>query len=319
MKPGGEVQIQQVMRSGKEVLARQSRTFRMASLWLPKRTRDEVAVLYALCRLIDDLADECSDERRAKEQLDKLRRELELREKPRPLVAGFRDIAGRRGLDVAIVHELIDGVSGDLGEVQIQTEKELLRYCYRVAGTVGLMMCAVLGVDDDRARAHAIDLGVAMQLTNICRDVLEDARRGRVYLPAEYLEAVGLTPRQILTEEVDQQALKIVVEQLLELADRYYESGDRGMHYIPARSRFAIILASRTYRAIGLSLRRQKCDVMAGRTVVSAPRKSMWLVVSLWSWMTLSVRNRIHGGDHQTSLHSALRGLPGVEGGQSRR
>lgn len=303
---------QEVIVAGKQVLARHSRTFRLASLWLDSQTRGEVAVLYAMCRLIDDLADETRDIEWARHQLHRLREELEGTAQARPLVAQLKVIAERRELDLAIVDELIEGVVGDLGEVRVESEVELLRYCYRVAGTVGLMMCAVLGVDDERGLAHAIDLGVAMQLTNICRDVREDGRRGRIYLPLQRLEAAGISAQQIIDESVDRQALAGVVEEVLELAERYYASGDRGMRYIPARSRFAILVASRNYRAIGRRLRRRKCDVMAGRTVVSSPMKMMWLMASVWSWIGMGLQASNVGGDHEASLHAALVGFPGV-------
>ncbi len=301
----------EAIRTGEEILARHSRTFRMASLWLPRQTRREVAVLYAVCRLIDDLADEEDDEQVARRHLEELSREFDGEESPRPLVAELLSVARRRDLDVAIIQELIAGVTGDLQKVRIESDEELIRYCYRVAGTVGLMMCTVLGVDDKAALPHAIDLGIAMQLTNICRDVREDARRGRVYLPARRLGEMGLCADDILDESANMGALAAVVDDLLELADRYYESGQRGMGFIPARSRFAIIVAGRTYRAIGLRLRRRNCDVMAGRVVVPTPAKMMWLVVSMGRWVKSTLTRPQLREVHQKALHSALVGLPG--------
>ncbi len=294
-----------------EVLARHSRSFRLASLFLPEDRREDAALLYAVCRLVDDLADESDDPIAAVEQLDRLRAELAGDADARPLIEKFRTMAKRRDLDLTHMSSLIDGVQSDLGEVRIETDDELLRYCYRVAGTVGLMMCAVLGVEDPRGHRHAIDLGVAMQLTNICRDVREDAERHRVYLPAQRLEEAGLSQQQLLDGDVDRQALGEVVGDLLDLADCYYESADAGMHYIPVRARMAILVASRVYRAIGVRLRRNRCDAMAGRTVVSRPEKTWWVMVAIAAWTIISL---FGGGasEHDRTLHRSIEDLSGV-------
>ena len=305
----------QIARSSREVLATHSRTFRLASLWLPAAARREVAVLYALCRLIDDTADETVDCKQAKRSLHHIRREVDGAVQPRPLVAEFTDIAARRGIDLGAVRELIDGVTGDLATVRMESDADLLRYCYRVAGTVGLMMCPLLGVEDRRAIPHAIDLGIAMQLTNICRDVREDAMRNRVYLPESRLNEVGISASHIVDRRVAEKSLARVVEGVLDLADRYYQSADQGMHYIPRRSRLAILVASRTYRAIGVRLRRRRCRVMAGRAVVPAWEKARWTASAILHWLRPSSAEN----SHRSVLHHAIEGLPGVEAGGGRR
>jgi phytoene synthase len=191
-------------------------------------------------------------------------------------------------------------------------DDELLRYCYRVASTVGLMMCAVLGVREPSAFPHAVDLGVAMQLTNICRDVREDARMGRVYLPASRLEAAGLTPDDLLQDRVDREALARVVADLLHLADRYYASADAGMRWIPARARTAIVVASRVYRAIGVKLRRRGCDAWSGRTVVGGVEKVGWLAAALAASVGPTIAGWGPPARHVASLHGSLAGLPGA-------
>ncbi len=301
---------EEVILASQEVLSRHARTFRLASVFLAPDAREDAALLYAVCRLVDDLADEASDVGEARRELQALRRELDGEAPARPLIHTFLEMARRRGLSLDSMRELITGVESDLEEVIISDDEELLRYCYRVAGTVGLMMCAVLGVEDERGLAHAIDLGVAMQLTNICRDVLEDARRGRVYVPSTRLAAEGLSPDEVLDETADRGALARVVEGLLELAERYYGSADEGMKYIPARSRMAIVVASRVYRAIGLRLRSRGSDAMAGRTVVPVGWKVLWVLWSIWVWAWLSVVSG--AATHEVELHEPLKGLPGA-------
>lgn len=296
----------------REVLSTHARSFRWASKFLPDRSRDDAAVVYAFCRLVDDLADEAVDLERANVELDLVEEELEGVRDPRPLVAAFLEVATRRGMDVRSARELIEGVRSDLGTVRFESDADLLRYCYRVAGTVGLMMCSILGVEDSTGHPHAIDLGVAMQLTNICRDVREDGVRGRTYLPARRLRAAGVEPEEVLDGTADRAAVAIVVRDLLALAEQYYLSADYGMRYIPARSRLAIVVASRLYRGIGVKLwRRYDGDAMRGRTWVTGPGKALLVGWSLVHF----VRPRVVGlgrQDHDRRLHAPLRGLPGA-------
>lgn len=310
---GGDAGVvaDEVVEASTEVLRQKSRSFRLASLLLPRRRRDDAAVLYALCRLVDDTADEADDRMVADRRLSRLDAELRGEATVRPLVGAFLKMAHRCDIDVVYARELIRGVRSDLGPVRMDDDRQLLRYCYRVAGTVGLMMSPLLGVDDRRARAHAIDLGVGMQLTNICRDVLEDARRNRVYLPADRLQKAGLTQEELISEEVDRRALAPVVDDLLDLAEDYYVSADEGMHYIPSRSRLAITVASRVYRAIGLKLRRNGSDPMAGRTVVGDVEKGWWTMRATAAWMAMSSPSA-PDREHRSRLHRPLRGLPGV-------
>jgi phytoene synthase len=298
--------------ASREVLAQNSRSFSWASWFLPADRRDDASVVYALCRLIDDIADESDGADKARVELSLLRQELEGVGDARPIVAAFLDVVDRRNMDVLYALELIAGVESDLGKVCFRSDRDLLRYCYRVAGTVGLMMCAVLGVDDPAAFPHAIDLGVAMQLTNICRDVLEDAERGRVYLPAKRLRKVGVDPNSLLDGTADAQKVSAVVCDLLALAERYYHSADGGMAHIPARSRLAIVVASRIYRAIGVQLRLNGGDALAGRTIVSGSLKMWWVMVALSAYCSPTIMGLSAVDGHDASLHVALEGLPGV-------
>jgi len=159
-------------------------------------------------------------------------------------------------------------MQNDLRPVRVPDDAALLDYCYCVAGTVGLMMCGVLGVTAPAASGPAIALGQAMQLTNICRDVAEDAGLGRVYIPAVRLAARGVTPDEVLAGTADRRAVAAVVADLLALADGRYQAAEAGMHHIPARARVAILVAARLYRAIGARIARQSYDPWRGRAVV---------------------------------------------------
>ena len=168
--------------AGAEALRQHGRTFHAAHLLLGRRAAEGVHLLYGFCRHVDDLADELPlDESRV--ALAGVRRELSGEIPPSP-VAGFRRFLETHPVEPGAAEEFLRGVEQDLDVTRYETEEQLIRYCFRVAGTVGLFMCGLFEVRDRRALPFAIDLGIGMQLTNICRDVLEDAGRGRVYLPA---------------------------------------------------------------------------------------------------------------------------------------
>ena len=305
-----------VLQESHAVLAHHGRTFHLASHLLPLARRNDAAVVYSFCRQVDDLADEAPDAVVAHRELAEVRAELDGKASPRPWVSAFLDVAERRGIDLRIAEILIEAVLGDLGVVRVMHDDELRRYCYGVAGTVGLMMCGVLGVRDPAALPRAVDLGLAMQITNICRDVKEDAERGRVYLPADRLRRAGLEPSALLTGDLSpeqREALASVVSDLLALADTYYASADEGLRAIPMPARGAILVASRVYQGIGTRLlTRHSGDCWHGRTVVPMGRR---VSLALRSILRLGLPrywpgtiSRPHHG-----LHGGLVGLPGLE------
>lgn len=236
------------------VLSRHARSFRWAAWFLPRDAADDAAVLYHLCRHVDDVVDEATDPSLAAEQVEELLAELDGSRPPSPLVAAYQEIAGRRGIPPEPMRDLVLAVASDLGDVRLENDGELVAYCYGVAGTVGLMMCGVIGVRDPAAWRHAIALGIGMQLTNICRDVAEDAQRGRTYLPASRLA---------------QGSLQEVIEDLLVVADGYYATGREGYRFIPLRTRLAIAVAAEIYHGIGRVLRAWECDPSRGRAITS--------------------------------------------------
>jgi phytoene synthase len=302
-----------------QLLARRARTFRLAALLLPPDRRQEVALLYAFCRAADDAADEGSSPAAARAALATLRGDL-LGATPGTVAGETAHLLARHGAPAGAALQLIEGVRGDLGAVRVADDAELLRYAYLVAGTVGLMMCALLGATDRRARAPAVDLGIAMQLTNICRDVLEDARRGRVYLPASRLRAAGTSPEALvaladgaaLTDRAaaaDRGAVARVVAEVLTLAEGYYASAEAGLGYLPRRSRLVVLVASRLYRAIGRRLLQvHGGDALAGRVIVPWWSKALWLGRALGSWLAFAYRRR-RLPPHRAELHAPLHGL----------
>ncbi len=276
------------------VMQKRARTFRWAARLLGTTCRDDAAVLYAFCRAADDAADEATDRAQAVADLDALERSLS-KDGDGPGRA-LAVLAEQRGMSLAPARELLAGVRQDTDLVRLADDAELLQYAYLVAGTVGLMMCGVLGARDQRAERYAIQLGIAMQITNICRDVAEDAARGRVYLPERRLRAAGTSQTALLAGTAPKEAIAKVVSDLLAVADGFYRSADQGLRYLPSRARLAVLMASRMYRAIGDVLRRRGCDPFLGRAVVSPLAKIALTLVALVSWVGLAVRSYRHLG-----------------------
>jgi phytoene synthase len=296
----------------REVLSEHAKSFRWAGAFLPSAKLNDASVVYALCRLIDDIADERTSDDVANNALAELESELLRRSDARPIVALFLEVAERTEIPVEAAIELIEGVRYDMHPVMVPDDRALLRYCYRVAGTVGLMMCGVIGVRSAAAYPFAVDLGVGMQLTNISRDVAEDAGRGRVYLPATRLAERDVAQRDLL--EPPRAGAAPALRSLLANAEHYYESGDAGMRFIPWRARFAILVASRVYREIGTKIAQQQYDPDAGRARVSTGRKLWCTALAGLRFMTLLVQP---AHPHRAELHVDLDGLPGTDPGRA--
>ena len=289
-------------------LRRNGKSFYFASRFLGAKHAIRAARLYAFCRHIDDMVDEADDAHVAREGLAQLERELTGHAAASIQTRDFLALARETGMSLDPVFALIEGVRSDLGTVALATEDELLRYAYRVAGVVGIMMCDVLDVRAPQARPFAIDLGIGMQLTNIARDVAEDAGLGRRYLPAAWVDSA--TAAQILQPDPAlQEVIPGAQRRLLELADRFYASAERGLGHLPARARFAILVAARVYRRIGHKIARQGFATWRGRAYVSGPEK---LAVASRAALSFVVNGQLHRQDsaHDPRLHQALSGLP---------
>jgi phytoene synthase len=290
-------------------LATHGKTFYWASFFLGKDRAAVAALLYQSCRQLDDIADDPSkNNEQSRIILNRIKNELSQTELVgcHPVSEAWRQLVQIHGIDAAAVSSLINGLIQDTDFVCFHQERDLDRYCYRVAGTVGVMMCSVLGVRAREALPFAIDLGMAMQLTNICRDVLEDASLGRRYLPvnaaiSNLLEA----PR-----DQHQEVISCIAAQL-ERADQFYESALTGLTYLPRGSRVAIYLAAVLYRAIGRKLRTRQCQWWQGRVIVSAREKLGITIGALPVLIRLMMaKGPPPGAKHSQALHQHLEGLP---------
>jgi phytoene synthase len=264
------------------ILETKGASFYWASFFLGKHYTQRVARLYRLCRHLDDMVDECDSPKISRIRILAVRQSLSS-SAPRDLVIqDGLSLIKECNINKDDLSELIRGVDSDNDLVRLLNQDELLRYCYRVAGTVGLMMCDVLDSHNPDSKNYALNLGIAMQLTNICRDIKADALMNRIYIPANLIGP--LKPSELIRpNENDQIIIKRAVEYVLALASEHYRRGELGLAYLPIRSRFAVLIAARIYRQIGVKLARQSFEYWHKRIVVSKPEKYIMTIAALVS------------------------------------
>jgi 15-cis-phytoene synthase len=263
-------------------LANGSKTFLAASLLLPRSVREPACALYAFCRLADDAVDQSG---RAEDAVPALRERVARLYRGEPLAeAADRALAAvveRFAIPATLLLALIEGFEWDAQGRRYDHIDALEDYAARVAGSVGAMMALLMGVRDEAALARACDLGVAMQLSNIARDVGEDARAGRLYLPRDWMRAAGLDPETWLAAPRFDARLAAVLRRLLHHADTLYARVDAGVARLPLGCRPSINAARFLYADIGHEVARRGHDSVSQRAVVPARRKTALLVRAL--------------------------------------
>jgi len=267
-------------------LAQFAKSFNWAGFFLPKSVYQDCSKLYAFCRVLDDLVDEKTDLELREERFNEIKniykKTYEIDNNDRNIlnqnehgliVNDMIDLAYNNNIKRIILDDLIEGVGSDLKQkVYLRSVKDLLVYSYRVAGTVGLMMAKILSVSDTRSLKGAIDLGIAMQLTNIARDVIEDKKMNRQYIKPDFEN----------------------IEATLKLADMFYESSYTSIKKIPFKYRFAIIVARRVYRQIGRKIiqkRNMENYEKSGKIYVNNFGKIYQTILSLFDLMFLYLKD----------------------------
>ena len=257
----------------KNYLSIYAKSFNWSGFFLPKKIYFKCSVLYDFCRTIDNIADQNVDLEIKKKELEEFKKKFEAKNKSDSVIKNMWDLMNERNISKKIVDDLFDGVNSDVKkEVIIKTEKELLVYSYRVAGTVGLMMAKIFGVKKKESLQRAIDLGIAMQLTNIARDVVEDEKKNRTYLIKESKDTFLNIKNTILK------------------ADTFYDSSFEGIKDIPLTCRFSIIVARRVYRHIGVKILEKKNISnyqKAGKIYVSDIGKLIQTILSFFDLIKL--------------------------------
>jgi phytoene synthase len=251
-----------------------SRSFFAASLLLPAAVRLPASALYAFCRLADDAAD-IGEDRRAQTaaMIDRLDRVYAGDPAPHPVDRAFAAVVSTYRIPQALPAALFEGFQWDAEGRRYADSAALEPYAARVAATVGVMMALLMGARAPAMLARAADLGLAMQYTNIARDIGQDARDGRLYLPLDWLRDEGVEPAAFLARPVFSPAIGRVTQRLLLLADRHYERALAGLCRLPAGCRPAIHAARLLYREIGRQVAAQGFDSVSRRAVVTTPRK----------------------------------------------
>ena len=223
--------------SKKNYLAIYAKSFNWAGFFLPKKTYKKCSALYDFCRVMDNIAD---DKNALEVKVTKFREfkdNFENKNFDDPIIKSIWDLIYENNISTKIIHDLFDGINSDIREqVKLNTKKELLIYSYRVAGTVGLMMAKILKVDKKNSLKSAIDLGIAMQLTNISRDVIEDFNNNRIYIDQNFEN----------------------IKSTIQLSEEFYENSFYSIKEIPLSFRFSILVARRVYRKIGYKILNKK-------------------------------------------------------------
>ena len=260
--------------SSKNYLSIYAKSFNWAGFFLPKRTYKNCSYLYDFCRVVDNIADDEDEIEIKKIKFQKFVSDFKQKNFEDPIIQNMWNIINEFNISLEIIYDLFDGIESDIKQnVKIDTRKDLLIYCYRVAGTVGLMMAKILKVSKKQSLKSAIDLGIAMQLTNISRDVIEDSKKNRSYINGNFEE----------------------INSTIKLADTFYKNSFYSIREIPLSFRFSILVARRIYRKIGYKILKKKTFEnysKSGKIYVSNFEKVLETILSIYDLIILSLLNK---------------------------
>ena len=260
--------------SSKNYLSIYAKSFNWAGFFLPKRTYKNCSYLYDFCRVVDNIADDEGEIEIKKIKFQKFVSDFKQKNFENPVIQNMWNIINEFNISLEIIYDLFDGIESDIKQnVKIDTRKDLLIYCYRVAGTVGLMMAKILNVSKKQSLKSAIDLGIAMQLTNISRDVIEDSKKNRSYINGNFEE----------------------INSTIKLADTFYKNSFYSIREIPLSFRFSILVARRVYRKIGYKILKKKTFEnysKSGKIYVSNFEKVLETILSIYDLIILSLLNK---------------------------
>ena len=260
--------------SSKNYLSIYAKSFNWAGFFLPKKTYKNCSYLYDFCRVVDNIADDEDEIEIKKIKFQKFVSDFKQKNFENPVIQNMWNIINEFNISLEIIYDLFDGIESDIKQnVKIDTRKDLLIYCYRVAGTVGLMMAKILNVNKKQSLKSAIDLGIAMQLTNISRDVIEDSKKNRSYINGNFEE----------------------INSTIKLADTFYKNSFYSIREIPLSFRFSILVARRVYRKIGYKILKKKTFEnysKSGKIYVSNFEKVLETILSIYDLIILSLLNK---------------------------
>ncbi len=268
------------------VLRKEGKSFYWASFFLPKTSKKNAGILYSICRYFDDIADKNSEDKTT--YLKTLINEI--RNNQNNKVNLFLQ---KNKINNLILIDLIEGLILDQKQIKIQNKEELIKYSYHVAGTVGLMMSKIIGVKHEKAAQSAIDLGIAMQLTNIARDVYEDSKMKRIYIPANWIPNISLKNLNGFNDislEKDERISNAILK-LISLSEKFYENGFAGLKYIPLSTRLGIYIAANVYKGIGTKIKSNKKKYLRERVYLNSLEKILITMKSVLLFIFIPLRN----------------------------
>ena len=233
------------------------KSFYWAGKFLEKEIFDDCSILYAFCRVADNLVDEKLN---SKNNIKKFINDYQNKTSKNLVINKFKKIEAKYKIPKKYVQDLFYGVSLDTKPLKIKTTKELLKYSYYVAGTVGAMMAYIFNTTNSKAIKCAVNLGIAMQLTNISRDVVKDAYLQRIYIPENFLKE-NITVKNIINNNFNKKNLFFSIKKIILLAEKYYISGNSGIKFLPRTIKFPIFLASKIYQGIGKKILNDKENI----------------------------------------------------------
>ena len=238
--------------------------------FLPKNSKKNSGILYSVCRHFDDIADTKHEDQT--KYLEDTIKDIKNNEKNT-----INIFLNKNQIHKSIFIDLIQGLILDQKNIKIQNTEELIKYSYHVAGTVGLMMSKIIGVKDKNAARSAIDLGIGMQLTNIARDVYEDAQMKRIYLPASWIPNISLTNLKNINDSYNEKDNEIscAINKTINLSEKFYKNGFAGLKYIPFSTRLAIFIAANVYKGIGIKIKKNKKKYLRERVYLNLFEKSV--------------------------------------------
>ena len=258
-------------------------SFYYSFLFLPAHRRRAITALYAFCREVDDVVDECPDPQLAATKLAWWRQELAklyAGAPEHPVTQALLPVLGEFNLPQEQLLEIIDGMAMDLQQTRYLDFKALSLYCYRVASVVGLLAAEIFGSEDRQTQKYAHDLGMAFQLTNIIRDVGEDARRGRVYLPIDELQRFDVPVADILNARQTDNFRRLMEFQI-ERAEQYYAQAMAALPAIDRKAQRPGLVMAAIYRTLLEEIKRDGCQVLTQRTSLT-PLRKLWIAWRTW-------------------------------------
>ena len=272
-------------RQSREITRREAKNFYYAFLTLPQERRRAIYVAYAFCRFCDDAVDTAESVDQKMATLQSLHASLNDAYTGRssdPLFLALADVADRHDIPEEYFKQVIHGVESDLTKVRYRDFEELRTYCYQVASVVGLICLQIFGYKDDSAREHAIDLGLAMQLTNIARDIQEDLELGRIYIPQDEIARFGYSEEALEAGIVNESFINLMRFQA-QRARGYFDSGFKLLPYLSPRSRACPAVMGQLYSKVLQRIEEAKFDVFQHRISLSKTEK---LRVTAQTWFT---------------------------------